>query len=73
MSSPYATARLPGMVQGVVVQITTEAPSTSGAAGAHSTGKRAQSVGETWSWYSISASASAVFSTGLHITGLSPR
>jgi hypothetical protein len=62
------------MVQGVVVQITTPAPSRSGAAaGARSTGKRAHSVGETWSWYSISASASAVFSTGLHITGRRPR
>ena len=28
MSGPYASARLPGMVQGVVVQITTEAPSS---------------------------------------------
>ena len=30
-------------------------------------------VVEVWSWYSISASASAVFSTGDHITGLEPR
>ena len=32
-----------------------------------------QIVGETWSWYSTSASASAVRSTGLHITGFEPR
>jgi len=37
------------------------------------TGNFTQTVGETWSWYSTSASASAVRSTGLHITGLEPR
>ncbi len=65
------------MVQGVVVQITTAAPSSSPAkpliAGALITGNRTQIVVLVWSWYSISASASAVFSTGDHITGRSPR
>ncbi len=65
-------ARLPGIVQGVVVQITTDAPTRS-CAGADKTGKRTQIVVEVWSWYSISASASAVFSTGDHITGRRPR
>ena len=37
------------------------------------TGNFTQTVGETWSWYSTSASARAVRSTGLHITGLEPR
>ena len=72
MFSPAATARLPGMVQGVVVQITTAAPCNSGS-GAWITGKRTQIVVLVWSWYSISASARAVFSTGDHITGRSPR
>ena len=36
-------------------------------------GNFTQTVGLTWSWYSTSASASAVRSTGLHITGLEPR
>jgi hypothetical protein len=43
-----AIARLPGKVQGVVVQITTPAPSSSGR-DARITGKRAQTVVETWS------------------------
>ncbi len=60
------------MVQGVVVQITTE-PRWSVTCGPSVTGKRTQIVGLTWSWYSTSASASAVRSTGLHITGLAPR
>src|ERR1700675_2702451 len=72
MSGPAATARLPGMVQGVVVQITTYAPSSS-LTGARRIGKRTQIVVLVWSWYSISASASAVFSTGDHITGRKPR
>src|ERR1700686_1619915 len=72
MSSPAATARLPGIVQGVVVQITTDAPTRS-FVGDDSTGKRTQIVVDVWSWYSISASASAVFSTGDHITGRRPR
>ena len=37
------------------------------------TGNLAQIVGLVWSWYSTSASARAVRSTGLHITGLEPR
>ena len=65
------------MVQGVVVQMTIAAPWSSSAgtpsAGALMTGKRTQIVVLVWSWYSISASASAVFSTGDHITGRSPR
>ncbi len=65
-------ARLPGMVHGVVVQITIAAPRRSSAA-AVCTGKRTQIVVLVWSWYSTSASASAVFSTGDHITGRSPR
>ena len=43
------------------------------ARGAWITGKRTQIVVLVWSWYSISASASAVFSTGDHITGRRPR
>src|SRR6516162_1487646 len=72
MAAPAAIARLPGIVQGVVVQITTDAP-ISACTGADRTGKRTQIVVLEWSWYSISASASAVFSTGDHITGRSPR
>src|ERR1700733_3327122 len=72
MSGPAATARLPGMVQGVVVQITTDAPSSS-FTGAATIGNRTQIVVLVWSWYSISASARAVFSTGDHITGRRPR
>ena len=59
-----------GMVQGVVVQMTTVAP-FSGAS--FTTGNFTHTVGLTWSWYSTSASASAVRSTGLHMTGLEPR
>ena len=64
-------ARLPGMVQGVVVQITILAPSSSGLT-AFTTGKRTQMVVEVWSWYSTSASASAVFSTTDQSTGREP-
>ena len=64
-------ARLPGSVQGVVVQMTTEASSSSGTAGAE-TGNFTQTVVEVWSWYSTSASARAVFSTTDHMTGLAP-
>src|SRR5690349_5717623 len=71
MSGPYAMARLPGRVHGVVVQITMEVSSNSGVAGPE-TGKRTHRVVEVWSWYSTSASASAVFSTTDHITGLAP-
>ena len=60
------------MVQGVVVQITTEL-SANNAIGVSTTGKRTQIVVLVWSWYSISASARAVFSTGDHITGRRPR
>jgi len=60
------------MVQGVVVQITIDAPS-SPATGLRRTGKRTQTVSDLCSWYSISASASAVFSTTDHITGRAPR
>ncbi len=60
------------MVQGVVVQITSDAP-TSGSAGARTTGNRTQIMWDVWSWYSTSASASAVFSTGDHSTGRRPR
>ena len=42
-------------------------------AGAHAPGSAPRSSCEVWSWYSISASASAVFSTGDHITGRRPR
>ena len=59
------------MVQGVVVQITTLAPSRARTPVAV-TGKRTQMVGETWSWYSTSASASAVFSTTDQSTGRAP-
>ena len=40
---------------------------------AATTGKRTQIVVVVWSWYSTSASASAVFSTTDHITGFAPR
>jgi hypothetical protein len=50
------------MVQGVVVQMTTAAPSSAGTA-AFVTGNRTYAVVEVTSWYSTSASASAVRST----------
>ena len=59
------------MVQGVVVQIATDAPVA--ARGPAISGKRTQIVVLRCSWYSISASARAVRSTGLHITGRRPR
>ena len=65
-------ARFPGIVQGVVVQMTIVASAIS-AGPPETTGKRTQMVTLLWSWYSTSASASAVFSTGLHITGRRPR
>ena len=58
------------MVQGVVVQMTTDAPASPPSP---STGKRTNTVSLVRSWYSISASASAVRSTGDHITGRRPR
>ena len=70
---PAAMARLPGMVQGVVVQITTAAPASSGHAAPGPPGSAPRSCVQVWSWYSTSASASAVFSTGDHITGRRPR
>ncbi len=57
------------MVQGVVVQMTADVP----ASGPVRIGKRTHTVSLVWSWYSISASASAVFSTVDHITGRRPR
>ena len=59
------------MVQGVVVQMTTDAPCA--ASDPSTTGNFTQTVGLLWSWYSTSASARAVRSTGLHITGFEPR
>ncbi len=44
-----------------------------GAVVEETTGKAAQIVSLTWSSYSTSASASAVFSTTDHITGFEPR
>ena len=64
-------ARLPGIVQGVVVQMTTEAPARWG--GPLFTGNFAQIVSDSWSKYSTSASASAVRSTTDHMTGFEPR
>src|SRR5882724_157885 len=72
MLSPYATARLPGMVQGVVVQMTMLVPSSS-LTGDLTTGNFTQTVSEVCSLYSTSASASAVFSTTDQSTGLEPR
>ncbi len=60
------------MVQGVVVQMTTAAPARSGRL-TSVRGKRTQIVVLVWSWYSTSASASAVFSTTDHITDFLPR
>jgi hypothetical protein len=67
------------MVQGVVVQIRTEATSSEASrqtppasSRAEATGNRTQIMWEVVSWYSTSASARAVFSTGLHMTGLEP-
>ena len=65
-------ARFAGMVHGVVVQITTKAPSRSPSS-VSTMGKRTCTVGEVFSWYSTSASASAVFSTEDHMTGFEPR
>jgi hypothetical protein len=48
MSAPKAIARLAGMVQGVVVQITTLAPARAPPA-RPSTGNFTHTVGETWS------------------------
>lgn len=63
---------MPGIVQGVVVQITTRAAARSPSA-PDRIGKATNTVSLTCSSYSTSASASAVFSTTDHITGLEPR
>jgi hypothetical protein len=65
-------ARLPGSVHGVVVQMTTLAL-TSSPTVLSRTGNFTHTVSLVWSSYSTSASASAVFSTTDHITGLEPR
>ena len=65
-------ARFAGIVHGVVVQIRTEAPSRSPSR-VRTIGNRTQIVVEVFSWYSTSASASAVLSTADHITGFEPR
>ena len=72
ISGPKAKAWFTGMVHGVVVQITACAPTSSGIG--LSTISNATSIWvEVMSSYSTSASASAVSSTGLHITGFEPR
>ena len=71
MSGPKTTALFEGMVQGVVVQITTSAPLSS-LSSLSVTLNFTQIVKLSLSWYSTSASAKAVFSTGDHITGLDP-
>ncbi len=67
----------------MVVQITTAASATActtaevaslpEASSTCATGNLTHTVSEVWSSYSTSASASAVFSTTRHITGLEPR
>ena len=64
---------MPGRVQGVVVQMTTLAPMSASPSRNFVTGKATHTVSLTWSSYSTSASASAVFSTTDHITGFEPR
>ena len=60
------------MSRGVVVQTTAFAPTSAGTG--DSTSSKATSIWvEVMSSYSISASASAVFSTGDHMTGFAPR
>jgi hypothetical protein len=81
-------ARLPGSVHGVVVQITTQAPcrrwmrslalatlasKTRSPQPEPTTGNFTHTVSLVKSSYSTSASASAVFSTTDHTTGLQPR
>src|SRR3569623_2121641 len=73
ISGPYAKAWFTGIVHGVVVQITACAPTSSGAFGASTISNATSICVDTTSSYSTSASASAVFSTGDHITGLAPR
>ena len=71
MSSPKAIALFPGIVQGVVVQITTDAFNKSGSFDSK-IGNFTYIQVDLCSLYSISASANAVFSTVDHITGLEP-
>src|SRR3546814_7992603 len=56
-----------------VVQITASAPTSSGALGASTISNATSICVDVTSSYSTSASASAVFSTGDHITGFAPR
>ncbi len=88
MPGPKQIARFCGRVQGVVVQIRTVVPSSTAAfsavakdppalfatptAGDSTTPNFTQTASTCRSWYSTSASASAVFSTGDHITGFDP-
>ncbi len=73
-SAAAAIARLEGSVHGVVVQITIRSPFSRQLSGPTDvTGNPICTVGDTWSSYSTSASASAVFSTHDHITGRWPR
>ena len=72
ISGPYAKAWLTGIVHGVVVQMTAKAPS-SFSIGLSTIWNATSICVLVMSSYSTSASASAVFSTGLHITGLDPR
>jgi hypothetical protein len=75
MSRGCSTALLDGMVQGVVVQITTGMRKDRRRVWSRALGvtRNFTQIGEAWlSWYSTSASASAVFSTGDHITGFEP-
>ena len=71
ISAPYTTALFDGIVQGVVVQMTTLAES-SVASPVPTTLNFTHTVKLSLSWYSTSASARAVFSIGDHITGFDP-
>src|SRR5687768_14379748 len=64
-------ARFDGRVHGVVVQMTTEAPSAAFSF-VETTGNLIHTVMDLCSLYSTSASASAVFSTTDHSTGFAP-
>ena len=71
ISGPKTTALFDGIVHGVVVHITTSEPLSS-ASSLSVTLNLTQIVKLSLSWYSISASANAVFSIGDHITGFEP-
>jgi hypothetical protein len=80
ISAPTATARLPGRVQGVVVQITancgsfgTSTPKACARCSLSATGKATSIAGEVLSSYSTSASASAEPQSMHQFTGLRPR